>query len=72
MITSKSLKLWVVLCFDVGFSFSDWKKEAEIGEDGIICEGATGKSHLGPSEPWGLSDLRPGAWAFRLQEKVPS
>lgn len=34
MIILKSLKLWVILRFDVGFSFFDWKEEAEIGEKG--------------------------------------
>lgn len=36
VIMLKSLKLWVILRFDVGFSFFffNWEEEAEIGEKG--------------------------------------
>lgn len=49
VITLKSLKLWVILRFDMGFFFSffDWK-EAEIGEKGSPWEGAAGKESNWP------------------------
>lgn len=50
VILLKSLKLWIILRFDVGYFilfyilfYFIWREEAEIGEKGLPWEGAAGK-----------------------------